>query len=449
MAVEIVIPRLGWTMESGIFLRWLKQEGELVQPGEPLFELEGEKAIQEVEATDGGILRISPHAPQSGATVPVGAMLGCLAAAGEEINWASLGTTPAAASSQAAPVTAAERPPAAPSIRRMARELNIELSQVTPRDPAGRVSAGDLLSSVHSKSASTEGPTGAVSQISSPRARRVARELGIDWTLIGGSGRNGRVRERDVRASSASPVARKPMPRAAEPDLPGKLLPITPFRRTIAERMAAGVHVAAPVTLTATAEAGELVALRQRLKQEAGSDHVVPTYNDLLLKLTAAALVEFPLLNAQWRDAGIFVPDQVHIALAVQTDDGLLAPVIRDVSGLSLAELAVRSRGLVERAQQKRLTSEDLQGGTFTVTNLGSFGIEFFTPIINVPQCAILGVGQIRREPVVRDDEIVPADRLPLSLTFDHRIVDGAPAARFLQKLCRLIAEPTVALTCP
>jgi pyruvate dehydrogenase E2 component (dihydrolipoamide acetyltransferase) len=259
----------------------------------------------------------------------------------------------------------------------------------------------------------------------SPRARRAARELGIDCTTLRGSGHTGRIRERDVRA-------------AATTALVGRLVPHTRIRKLTAARMVAGGTQAAPVTLTTQADATEMVALRGRLK---AAGDAVPSYTDMVVNLAAAALREHPLLQAQWRDEALFMPRAVHIALAVDTDAGLLAPVLRDADRLSLGEVATQARELIAAARAGRLTAEQMRDATFTVTNLGMFGIDAFTPIIHLPQCAVLGVGRIVRAPAVVGDRIVPRDMLTLSLTFDHRIVDGAPAARFLEAIRRSIEQ--------
>jgi pyruvate dehydrogenase E2 component (dihydrolipoamide acetyltransferase) len=196
----------------------------------------------------------------------------------------------------------------------------------------------------------------------------------------------------------------------------------------------------APVTLTSQVDATNLVALRERLKAAGGEP--VPSYTDLFVKLAAVALRKHPQLAARWTDAGLVLPDRIDIGFAVDTDAGLLVPVIRDVPALSLADLAARSRELIDRARAGTLTGADLQGGCFTVTNLGAFGIDAFTPIINPPQSAVLGVGRIARQPVMDGDRVVGRDMVWLSLTFDHRVVDGAPAARFVQTLTQCIANP-------
>jgi pyruvate dehydrogenase E2 component (dihydrolipoamide acetyltransferase) len=179
---------------------------------------------------------------------------------------------------------------------------------------------------------------------------------------------------------------------------------------------------------------------------QSGSESAIPGYNDMIIKLTAAALLRHPLLAAQWNDHEIVLPDGIHISLAVDTEAGLLAPVIRDADKLTLRQIATESHRLAEVGRGGRLAADQMQGGVFTVTNLGVFGIDAFTPVINLPQCAILGVGRIAREPAVVNGQIVSRDQLTLSLTFDHRVIDGAPAARFLQDLSRCIEQPGAAL---
>jgi pyruvate dehydrogenase E2 component (dihydrolipoamide acetyltransferase) len=198
----------------------------------------------------------------------------------------------------------------------------------------------------------------------------------------------------------------------------------------------------APVTLTSTADATNLVNLRNQFKDAAPGGGAVPSFTDFLVKLAALALTKHPLLNARWEDDHIALMPQIHIGIAVDTEAGLLVPVVRDVVRLGLRELAEQSRDLADRARLRKLLPDEMQGGTFTVTNLGAFGIDAFTPVINYPEAAILGIGRIRREPVVVDNQVAIRDVVTLSLTFDHRIVDGAPAARFLQLVCECIKNP-------
>jgi pyruvate dehydrogenase E2 component (dihydrolipoamide acetyltransferase) len=378
MALEITIPRLGWNMEEGVFLAWFKKHGDVVQAGEPLYSLEGDKSVQDVPAIDSGILHLTAASPREGDRVVVGACLGYLLADGE---------APPALNSVAAP--AAPVPKATPA----------PVPKATPAI--------------------------------SPRARRVAAELGVDWTQLKGSGNTGRIHEHDVRAAAQAPTAENSTP-------------LSPTRQTIVRRLLDSLRATASVTLTATADATNLVALREQFKSvRARGFGTIPGFTDLVVKLTALALESHPLLNSRWEADRVVTCDGIHIGIAVDTDAGLVVPVVRDVPRLGLRQLAVRSRELIEKARERRLTAGDMHGGTFTVSNLGPFGVEAFTPIINHPECAILGLGRIRRMPAVVDDRVVARDQVTLSLTFDHRIVDGAPAARFLDSLRRLLENPS------
>jgi pyruvate dehydrogenase E2 component (dihydrolipoamide acetyltransferase) len=471
MPSEIVMPRLGWNMETGSLGQWLKQPGERVEAGDLLFTVEGDKATQEVEALDSGTLYIPPDAPGPGVEVPVGTVLGYLLLKGE----------------------------APPAAKVESSRLKVEGSSTQPLVPSPQ----PLASSPQLPASSFQPPTSAVPAIS-PRARRVARELGVDWIGLTGSGRTGRIRERDVRAAAElatgaapvpqptveriSPLARRiaaelgvdvdalaarlpgkrieradveaaaleirqPAPAlqltpAAAPSAPaalpgGTLTPVSAVRRIIAERMAGSAHTAAAVTLTTEADATELVRLRRELKE--AEKKPVPSYNDLLAKLTAEALLEHPDVNARFEGDGIFRADTVNIGVAVDTERGLLVPVLRDVQGKSLRQIATESAALVEKARTGRISPDDLRAGTFTITNLGMYDIDAFTPIINLPECAILGVGRIVPKQVVVDadaERVAIRHMVFLSLTFDHRLVDGAPAARFLQRVKQYVERP-------
>jgi pyruvate dehydrogenase E2 component (dihydrolipoamide acetyltransferase) len=380
MAVPITIPRLGWNMEEGTFAGWLKADGDPVRPGEPLFALESEKATEEVEGLDAGFLRIPPDGPNAGDKLTVGTVIGYVVATADEPIPSS--GAPAAV----APAPSATAP--APASRERER----------PEQPR-----------------------------SSPRARRAAHELGIDWTKLDGTGKTGRIRERDVRGAGGT----------SEPG--GSLVPITPIRRTIAARMLESHRTTVPVTLTTTSDATNLVRLRSQVKAAGGP---IPSYTDLFVKLVAVTLAKHPLLAGRWTDEGIRLPQAIHIGIAVDTDAGLLVPVVRDVPSLGIREVAAATRELIDRARGGRLATADMQGACFTVTNLGAYGIDGFTPVINPPECAVLGVGQIARRPAVVGDAVVPRDQVTLSLTFDHRVVDGAPAARFLQAIAQAVEDP-------
>ena len=281
----------------------------------------------------------------------------------------------------------------------------------------------------------------------SPRARRIARELGVDAVGLHGSGNNGRVVERDIHAAAratSGPVRATSLAQESVSSQGPRELIVTPTRRTIAERMVQSAQTTAAVTLSTTVDATNLVNLRQQFKAVAGAGEALSIgITDIVVKLTALALEKHPLLNARWNGDKIVVSPGVNIGVAVDTDQGLLVPVIHDVSSLTLRQLAAHSRELYDRARKGSLRAAEMHGGTFTVTNLGPMGIEMFTPLINLPECAILGLGRIQKQVVVDSNQFVARDRMMLSLTFDHRIVDGAPAARFLQSLSLLIENPS------
>lgn len=429
MAFEITIPRLGWSMEEGTFVRWLKNDGDLIQIGDAIYELEGEKAAQDIESVDQGILRIPLDAPRPGSVVAVGSVIGYLAAADE--------TVPALPAQATAPIhhepspepEAEEIPAAAPSVRRKAREMGVNLSAVTGTGPAGKILMADLPVTTRPLAPNSD------SAVASPRAKRVAKELGIDWHRLAGSGRDGRVRERDVR-------------QAAEQDVPtsgAQPVPISSRRRTIAQRMQASHNQTVPVTLTTKIDATNLVNLRSQFKA-AANGALTPSYQDMVIKLVSLALQQHPLLAARSQGDTWVIPQSAadyHVGFAVDTDDGLVVPVVRQAGTLSLFEIAKRSLALIEKARLGKLTVAEMQDGVFTITNLGNFGVDAFTPIINLPESGVLGLGRIRREAVVVEDQIVARDQITLSLTFDHRIIDGAPAARFLKTVSEAIENPS------
>ena len=222
-------------------------------------------------------------------------------------------------------------------------------------------------------------------------------------------------------------------------------MPVSRVRRLIAQRMVGSAHDTAPVTLTTEADATALVALRDQLRSALEPrGRLVPSYNDLLIKLTAVALQQHGALNATWQEENILQWRAVHMGLAVDVEDGLVVPVVRDAQARSVGQIAAATRDLITRAQAHQLRAEEMQGGTFSITNLGMFGIDAFTPIINLPQAAILGVGRIMARPWVVDDQVVPRKVMALSLTFDHRVADGAAAARFLNLVREYVEEPSL-----
>ena len=452
MAFEILMPRLGWSMEEGVFGAWLKQDGETVHAGDLIFTVESDKATQEVEVFDNGVLRIPPDAPQPGETILVGKLLAYITQPGEAAPFENQTQSQQNAhpTPQAQPVMAEAQPTLvnrkssienhqsiSPRARRIARELGVDWSQLTGSGSTGRIVERDIRAA-----AAQITPESKVR--ATPIAARLAQEAGIDLATLAAQKPGERIGREAVEAAIA---ARTPQPAPTEPSAPatGETIPTTRIRRLIAQRMTESAQTTASVTLTTEVDATELVVLREQLKAAfAPRNLVVPTYNDLLMKLTALALQEHPLLNAVWSGDQIQIPDHVHIGCAVDTADGLLVPVVRSVESKSVRQIASEARQLIEQAQAGKISPNDLQGGTFTITNLGMYGIDAFTPIINLPQCAILGVGRILAKPAVVNDQVVPRKLMALSLTFDHRVVDGGPAARFLNTLRELIEAPAL-----
>lgn len=454
MAYEVVVPRLGLTMEEGRIVEWFKASGETVEAGEPLFAVETDKVVLEVEAPVGGTVCVLPDLPSD--PLPVGTLIGYILAPGEEPPLRAVpsaipdsGVVQASASAPATPSLqeslVSKKKLSSPAARRRAAELGIDWRTIE------RPGGGPIL--VTHVEAASQARVQAPRIEASPVAKRLAQTAGIDLAELAAREPGKRIMRADVEAvisrEKAALQRSETVPGLAEPAaVTGKVIPITQIRRVIAERMMNGAQETASVTLTTEADATNLVTLREQLKAALGPrGEVVPTYTDLMVKLTAVALLEHPLLNAIWQEDGIFLPDGIHVAVAVDTEAGLLVPVIRDVPSKSLQQIADESHALTEKARARQLGVDDLQGGTFTITNLGMYGIDAFTPIINLPQCAILGVGRITDKPAVVDGQIVPRKMMALSLTFDHRVVDGGPAARFLNAVREYVEQPYLWLT--
>ncbi|MCL4394560.1 MAG: 2-oxo acid dehydrogenase subunit E2 [Chloroflexi bacterium] len=413
MAFEITLPRLGWDMQEGSLAEWLKQDGDYVKVGEPLFSIEGDKAVQEIESLDSGYLRRLPDGPRPGEKVPVGTLLGYLVPEEELASFVPSSRIPAAATTPPASQTEAQTQSAEP-----------EPSQ-----------------SAHAQ---------AKRIYISPYARRLAETMGVDWRLVQGSGARGRIMANDVRRQAERRADVPRMTASVPPSQAAsraKGVSATSLRKKIAEHMAHSAHTSAPVTLTTEVDATELTALRASLKSASQSTlgSPIPSYNDMLVKLCAQALTEHPAMNARLEGDEVLLVSSIHIALAVDTDRGLIVPVIKDAQSKSLRQIAQESATLIEKTRNGTIGFDDLQGATFTITNLGMFGIDAFTPIVDLPQCAILGVGRIAPKQVVVDADkptVAIRQRVVLSLTFDHRLVDGAQAARFLQRVTQLIEIP-------
>ena len=406
MATEVKLPRLGQGMESGTIVRWLKSEGDAVKKREPLYELDTDKVTQEVEAeTDGVLLKIVVAEGE----VEVGTTIAVIGKEGEEVVLEAV--TAPQPKQQPEPQQAEQTAPA-PS--------GSQQEGVTP--PSASVENGRVKAS--------------------PLARRMARERGIDLRGIAGTGPEGRIVADDVeKAAAGAPsgfAATLPVPEA-------EVVQLTSTRRTIARRLTEAWQ--APVfQLGVSADMTEALALREKLVELQAEGDVKPTVNDVLTKLVAVALVRHRAVNATFDGEQIQRSPAAHVGIAVAAPNGLVVPVVRDADRRTIQEIARARADLVGRARDGKLTLQDLEGGTFTISNLGMFGVEQFVAVLNPPQVAILAVGAVKDTPVAVDGGIDVAPLVQLVLTCDHRAIDGADGAQFLQTLVALVENPGLAL---
>jgi len=402
MATVVAMPKLGFDMAEGLLVRWVKREGEPIEKGEVLAEIETDKATVEVEASSGGVLRSLVVAEKT--SVPVGAPIAVIGTADEPIDLQALLGGAATSEASVVPATVPDA------------------SAATP--PATVPAAGDQ---------------GLVK--ASPLARRLAAERGMPLAGIRGSGPGGRITKRDVEAAAATSGPTVTSGRSAIPPIKAERIALTKLRGAIGRRMQASKQQAPHFYLTSDLDAGPLMDLRTELNAllpEAGKLSV----NDFLIKAAALALGEVPALNASLEGDSILRHGEIHIGVAVATESGLLTVVARQADRRPISELAEDVRRIVARAREGRVRPEDIEGATFTISNLGMFEIEHFAAIINPPEAAILAVGAVRQVPIVRDGAIVPGRRMKVTLSADHRVTDGAEAARFLQALRLRIEHP-------
>ena len=455
MASEIVLPQWGMEMQDGTIVRWLKQEGDTVAEGEPIVEVETAKLQTELESTAAGVL--SRIVAQEGEIVPIRGVLCVIAEPGEEV---APSAAPAAQSSaSSAPATAQSAPAAngagngrlsvqvVPAARRLARDNNVDLATVTGSGPNGRILLSDVEAALQAPATPTVSPEpveGRERVPVVPAARRLARENDIDLAAVIGSGPQGRILIEDVESA----IAARSAPAAAPEPAEDGVVPLTGIRGAVATRMLQSIQSTAQVTLTTEANVTDAMQLRRGLSrhhaEEAGGN-IGPL--PVVVKAVAEALKRHPRMNAIETTgadgtAQVQMLPEINIGLAVALDEGLVTPVIRNADGKSLAQLAAENRDLAARTREGRTRPEEISGGTFTITNLGANDIDGFTPIINPPQVGILGVGRVAEKPVIANGEIVKGETMYLSLTFDHRVIDGAPAAAFLQTVKTLLEDP-------
>ncbi len=403
MATRIDMPQLGLTMEKGTILQWLKAEGERVEKGQPVVLIQTEKVEYEVEAPGAGTLLTI--LAKEGTELPVGGAMGVLGQLGEDVSELIGG-----AASREPRTASSEVPGPSPEPR---------ASEAAPvRAPGERVKI-------------------------SPVAKKLAQEHGIDIATLSPTGPEGRIVREDVERAIATNRRAPSAERQEEQKVVPEVIPLAGIRKVIFDRMGQSWREAARVTLFADADMTEIV----RLRQEKGADWerrfgIKPSYSDLIHMAVARALREEPRINCRLDGQSVRVRREVNLTFAIDLGEGLVAAVIREADKKSLGDLTRAARDLAERARTNRLTPDDMADGTFTVTNLGGVGVEYFTPIINPPQAGILGVGKIQEKPVVRGGGIHIRPMMTLSLVFDHRLIDGAPAAKFLAKVKELLEQP-------
>jgi pyruvate dehydrogenase E2 component (dihydrolipoyllysine-residue acetyltransferase) len=433
VAVEVKLPRLGQGMEAGTIVRWLKSEGDEVAKGEALYELDTDKVTQEVEAeADGVLLKIV--VPEG--EVDVGTTVGVIGANDEDVSelLASAGGGNGAAPAAAEGESSAEKEP----------QVEGEVPGEGEEAASGSEPQGSVAAQPDEQAAPATQRAPGERVKASPLARRIARERGIDLAMLSGTGPEGRVIAEDVEKAAAAP-AKAPAAAPAVPPGEVEVVPLTSIRKTIARRLTEAWE--APVfQLTVVADASELVATRERLVELMREGDVKPTVNDVLTRLVASALMRHRPVNAQFVEGEIRRYPTANVGIAVATSNGLIVPVVRDAQAKSVQDVAVVRADLVGRAREGKLQLQDLEEGTFTISNLGMYGIDQFVAVLNPPQVAILAVGSIEDRPIVVEGDLVVAPALTMTLTCDHRAIDGSEGAEFLQTVKAYVEAPALAL---
>jgi pyruvate dehydrogenase E2 component (dihydrolipoamide acetyltransferase) len=431
MATEVKLPRLGQGMESGTIVKWLKSEGETVSKGEPLYELDTDKVTQEVEADSDG-------------EVDVGTTVGIIGAQGEDVSALTDGAQGGNGDAPAAARPAAPDAAEAASQERAEEQAADEQAADEPSQPSDTVSQGAPAEPSEADAAASPPVRAEGERVkASPLARRIARERGVDLAQIAGTGPEGRVIAEDVEKAALRPAAQAPAA-AGMPEEP-EVVELTSTRRTIARRLTEAWQ--APVfQLTVTADATELLAVRGRLVGLMRQGDAKPTVSDVLTRVVASALMRHPPVNAHFVDGKILRHPAANVGIAVAAPSGLVVPVIRDADRKSVQQIAAGRADVVSRARDGKLQLADLEGGTFTISNLGMYGIEQFVAVLNPPQVAILAVGSIADRPAAADGELVVRPTLTLTLTCDHRAIDGSEGAEFLQDVKAFVESPASAL---
>lgn len=407
MATNVIMPQLGLTMEEGTIGKWIKQVGDNIKKGEIIVEITTDKLSTEIESeVDGTLLKIIA---QEGEDIPVKGVIAIIGEEGEQID---------SQVQNLAPVSEEKEVDNTPKNEE-------KIQQEIPVSNSGRIKV-------------------------SPLAKKTAAKIGVDLSSVQGSGPNGRIVQKDVlEAESKLPIDTKVVSeevkevitqvnQAVSGDV---VIPLTNMRKVIGKRMAQSKQTAPHVTITTEVNVDKTVELRNKLN--AKNTDVKFSYTDILVKMTATALRSYPIINSSITDDSIIIHDKVNIGVAVALDDGLIVPVVRDADRKGLKVITKETKDVISKARTNTLSKDEMSGATFTISNLGGYDIDGFTPVINLPESCILGVGRIVRKPIVNEnDEIVPASMMVLSMSFDHRVVDGATAAEFLKKLKGYLEDP-------
>ena len=448
MATKVILPMLGQTMEEGTITQWFKQEGDSVEKGEALLEVMTDKVNMEVESPASGILRkiIAPVDK----TVPIMDLIAIIGTADEPIDdliaeggdVAPAVDSPAVVPSIVESITAApaaETPAPAsakifisPRAKKLALDKGIEIAALAGRGTGseGRVTEKDVLAYLAELEAAGQVKA-------TPLAAKIAGDKGIDLREIVGSGPAGRILKDDVLQAGV------PVPVPTFPTLKGTVIPFTGMRKMVADNVARSAQTAPHVTLTSEVDMTEAVKLRSQILDEFERKYGTRlTFTDLIVKAVARAILDHPIVNGSLQGAEIRVSESVNIGVAVALDGGLIVPVIHNADQKSLAQVSIELKALVEKGRNGTLGGAEISGGTFSITNLGAYGIDNFNPIITPGQTAILGICRIAEKPVVIGGQVVARSMMNLCLSFDHRVLDGAPAAQYLQKVKALLESP-------
>jgi len=436
---NVEMPKMGDTMETGKILNWIKKVGDVVKKGESLAEVETDKVNIEIESFYNGTLRKILVA--EGESAPIGAPIALIGSPDEPLPEDGKGKAPAreptrpsnGATKMAAPAQASSAAPAAAPTAQVTIAPAQASTDTIERAPTERI-------------------------FISPLARRLATEHQLDYSHIQGTGPNGRIIKMDVEAALARQPLVAPAAPAVQPipvlepvAVPAAVeagevveIPLTAMRRTIARRLSQSMQTAPHFYMTSVIDTGKLAALRQQINEYAAHEPepVKVSFNDLIIKAVARALVLMPQVNVSFAEDRLLQKKQVHVGMAVALEQGLIVPVIRNADQRGILDIAREARRLAEAARTGKLRPEEFSGGTFTVSNLGMFDVDSFTAVINPPESAILAVGSITPTPVVQDGQVVVRDRMKVTMSSDHRAIDGATAARFLQQVKRLLEEP-------